>query len=227
MYANSRPVSSAQPGPHPRLAEMVQRHLRHPYRRPVSTDAQARFDQLAQQLRGDPRPLVLDAGCGTGASSLILARRHAQALVVGVDKSAARLATGQRLLAHAGAPQNVCLLRLDLVDFWLLAARAGWRFQHQYLLYPNPWPKPEHVQRRWAAHPVLPALLACGGALELRSNWEIFAREWGEALQLAGRRWHIDCFDETADAAALSPFEAKYRDSGHRLWRVRAEAAAR
>ena len=226
MYANSRAVSSAQPGPHPRLAEIVQRHLLHPYRRPVGAQAAACFAELAQQLQGEPRPLVLDAGCGTGASSLVLARRHAQALVLGVDKSVARLATGQRLLARADAPRNVHLLRLDLVDFWLLAARAGWRFQHQYLLYPNPWPKPEHVLRRWAAHPVLPALLACGGTLELRSNWEIYAREWGEALQLAGRRWHIDCLDGATDAAALSPFEAKYRDSGHSLWRVRADVAA-
>lgn len=226
MYANSRIVSSAQAGPHPRLAEIVQRHLRHPYRRPVNALAQAAFDALAQQLRGDPRPLVLDAGCGTGASSLLLARRHAQALVLGVDKSAARLAAGQRLLQRADAPENVRLLRLELVDFWLLAAAAGWRFERQYLLYPNPWPKPEHLQRRWGAHPVLPALLACGGALELRSNWEIYAREWGEALHLAGYHWHIDCLDEAKEAAAVSPFEAKYRDSGHALWRVRAEAAA-
>lgn len=225
MYANSRAVMSAQSGPHPRLAEIVLRHLQHAYRRPVGAEARARFDRLAQSLQGDTRPLVLDAGCGTGASSLRLARRHPQALVLGVDKSAARLATGQRLLAAAGAPDNLRLLRFDLVDFWLLAAGAGWRLQQQYLLYPNPWPKPEHVQRRWAAHPVLPALLACGGRLELRSNWEIYAREWALALQLAGRCWHIDCLDE-GEADAVSPFEAKYRASAHRLWRVQADAGA-
>jgi tRNA (guanine-N7-)-methyltransferase len=224
MYANSRPVSSTQSGPHPRLAEIVQRHLQHAYRRPVGTEARACFAGLVEQLRGEARTLVLDAGCGTGASSLVLARQHAHALVLGVDKSAARLATGQRLLARAGAPQNVRLLRMDLVDFWLLAAAAGLRLQRHYLLYPNPWPKPEHVQRRWAAHPVLPALLACGGALELRSNWETYTREFGVALELAGRSWHIDCLIGDEQTEAASPFEAKYRASGHCLWRIRADA---
>lgn len=221
MFANSRPVTSPQSGPHTRLAELVRRHLQHPFRRLVGVPSQRAFDTLAAELAGDPRPRVLDAGCGTGASTGQLARRHADAVVIGVDKSALRLATGQRALDAAGAPANARLLRCDLVDFWRLAAAAGWRFAAQYLLYPNPWPKPEHVQRRWPAHPVLPALLACGGALELRTNWKVYAEEWSVALSLAGRSWHIDCLDEQA-GDALSPFEAKYRASAHVLWRVRA-----
>ncbi|HWU51978.1 MAG TPA: hypothetical protein VN153_04105, partial [Tahibacter sp.] len=69
----------------------------------------------------------------------------------------------------------------------------------------------------------LPALLAGGGALELRTNWKVYAEEWTVALSLAGRSWHIDCLDPHA-GDALSPFEAKYRASGHALWRVRAPA---
>uniref|UniRef100_UPI0021485AEA hypothetical protein n=1 Tax=Tahibacter caeni TaxID=1453545 RepID=UPI0021485AEA len=128
-----------------------------------------------------------------------------------------------RALAAPGAPANARLLRCDLVDFWLLAAAAGWRFSAQYLLYPNPWPRPEHVQRRWPAHPVLPALLAGGGAIELRTNWQVYAEEWTVALGLAGRPSQLDGLDEDG-AAALSPFEAKYRASGHALWRVHAPA---
>jgi len=223
MFANSRPVTSSQSGPHPRLAELVQRHLRQVFRRPVGEPSRRAFDTLAAMLAGDTRPRVLDAGCGTGVSTVQLARRHADAVVIGVDKSAQRLAVGLRALAAADAPANAWLLRCDLVDFWTLAAAAGWRFAAQYLLYPNPWPKPEHVQRRWPAHPVLPALLACGGSLELRTNWAIYAEEWSVALGLAGRSWQVDGLDEPAEAA-LSPFEAKYRASAHPLWRVRAAA---
>lgn len=223
MFANSSKVDSRQQQVHPRLDELVTRHLRAPFRRPVAAASAQAFAQLAAELAGDARPRILDAGCGTGASTLALARLHPQALLLGVDKSARRLDKGLRAAALPQAPENVRLLRCDLVDFWLLAAAAGWRFAGQYLLYPNPWPKPEHVMRRWPAHPVLPALLQAGGALELRCNWQPYAQEWGRALSLAGRSWHMDCLT-LGEAAALTPFEAKYRASGHTLWRVCAAA---
>lgn len=219
MYANSSKVGSRQGQVHPRLDERVMRHLQTPYRKPVGAASARAFDGLAAELAGDRRPRILDAGCGTGASTLLLARRHPQALLLGVDKSAQRLAKGLRAVALPHAPENVRLLRCDLVDFWLLAAAAGWRFAQQYLLYPNPWPKPEHLMRRWPAHPVLPALLQSGGALELRCNWQPYALEWARALSLAGRPSPVECL-RTGEAAALTPFEAKYRASGHTLWRV-------
>jgi tRNA (guanine-N7-)-methyltransferase len=222
MFANSRPVDSRQDGVHGRLDAIVRRHLEHPFRRPVGERAREQFAVLAAALGQDTRPRVLDAGCGTGVSTLRLAQRHADALVIGVDKSAHRLQTGQRALGAAGAPRNALLLRCDVVDFWLLAAAAGWRFEAQYLLYPNPWPKPEHVQRRWPGHPVLPALLACGGKLELRTNWKTYADEWCLALQLAKVHWHMDCLN---DPEPISPFESKYRASAHVLWRVQADSA--
>ncbi|MBL8300297.1 MAG: methyltransferase domain-containing protein [Rhodanobacteraceae bacterium] len=224
MFANSRPVDSSQSGVHPRLMATVQRHLDHPFRRPVAEHSRRAFDELASVLAADSRPRVLDSGCGTGASTLRLAPLHADAVVIGVDKSAQRLGIGQRQAKAADAPRNMLLLRCDLVDFWLLAAAARWRFTQQYLLYPNPWPKPEHLQRRWAAHPVLPSLLACGGQLELRTNWKIYAQEWSAALGLAGISAALDCCDEVTQPD-LTPFEAKYRASGHVLWRVRADAA--
>lgn len=216
MFANSREVASSQRGAHPRLVEIVERHLREPFRKPVSDASRAAFDALVARLDDAARPCVLDAGCGTGASTLALARRHREAFVVGIDKSQARLDVGRRALACVDDVPNARLLRCDLVDFWLLAARAGLRFERQYLLYPNPWPKPEYVMRRWAGHPVLPAILACGGALELRTNWDVYAQEWAAALRVAGREACV----EALAADGLTPFEVKYAASGHGLWRV-------
>lgn len=216
MFGNSREVASSQRQAHPRLVEIVGRHLREPFRKPISDASRAAFDALAARVEDASRPLVLDAGCGTGASTLALARRHREAFVVGVDKSRARLEVGQRALACAGDVANALLLRCDLVDLWLLAARAGMRFERQYLLYPNPWPKPEYVMRRWPGHPVLPAILACGGSIELRTNWDVYALEWAEALRVAGREACV----ELPIPDGLTPFEAKYAASGHRLWRV-------
>jgi tRNA G46 methylase TrmB len=213
VFANSRPIRSSQSAPHPRLAEIVLRHLREPWRRTPSAAGRAAFDRVAARLRA---PFVLDAGCGTGLASLALARRFPQCLVLGVDKSAARLARAERAYAAAGAPANLLLLQSDLVDFWQLAAAAGLRCVRQYLLYPNPWPKPAQLRRRWHAHPVLPAILQLGGKLELRANWRVYAEEFAAALGLAGWQANLVAF---APREPLTPFEAKYQASGHCLWR--------
>ncbi|UXI67075.1 hypothetical protein [Tahibacter amnicola] len=111
-------------------------------------------------------------------------------------------------------------MRCDLVDFWTLAARAGWRFHCQYFLYPNPWPKPEQVQRRWHAHPILPAILACSRRTVLRTNWAIYAQEWAQTLQQLGWETNLHTIACTSPDEALTPFEQKYALSGHTLWQV-------
>jgi tRNA (guanine-N7-)-methyltransferase len=87
------------------------------------------------------------------------------------------------------------------------------------LLYPNPWPKKQHLGRRWHGHPVFPAVVALGGRFECRSNWRIYIDECAAALtQLTGLPVQTEAFDAVAP---ITPFEEKYRASGHALWRCR------
>lgn len=214
MFANSRLIQSNQYAAHPRLRQIVLRHLGAPYLRVPSEAGRRAFASVSEQLAH--APFVLDAGCGTGASTLALARLHTDALVIGVDKSAARLAVGERLIAAGGTPENALLLHCELVDFWQLAVAAGLRCQRQYLLYPNPWPKAEQLKRRWHAHPVFPAMLKLGGDFELRTNWQIYAEEFALALDAVGAQSRLESF---SPSEALTPFERKYAASGHVLWR--------
>jgi tRNA G46 methylase TrmB len=213
MTGNSRAVHSNQSGPHPRLAALVARHLREPWRKPVAAHNRPALEALAARRAVDPRPLVLDSFCGTGASTRALAARHPDCLVVGIDKSAARLAK------HGPAADDYLLLRADCEAVWQALAAAGTRLAAHYLLYPNPWPKAAQLQRRVHGHPAFPLLLALGGNLELRSNWRLYAEEFGIALHLAGVRAAIST---VPSGEPLTPFEAKYRASGHALWRCRA-----
>lgn len=227
MQQPSRTVSSSQPGPHQDLARRVQRYREHRWRRPVAEHSRQAFERCAERVAAWRGDLILDAGCGTGASTIRLAAAEPGALVIGIDKSLARLGRG----LGPDLPDNVSLLRADLVDFWRLAAAAGWRLNRHCILYPNPWPKRSQLGRRWHAHPVFPVLLELGGQLELRSNWEIYALEWQQALALHGLRSRCETLepDGVPDGVpgevkeAISPFERKYLASGQRCWRVCAE----
>jgi len=209
----SRQPRSSQSGLHARLEEIVRRHLGTPWRQPLRPFSRPAFNALGDW---SGQRIVLDAGCGTGRSTAALARRFPQCKVLGVDRSASRLSR------CASLPGNAALLRADLTDFWRLARESGWLLQHHFLLYPNPWPKPVHLKRRWHAHPVWPDLLALGGRLELRTNFAIYAEEFALALEVAGHRAHLQVLSLAGDAG-ISPFETKYLRSRHRLFQVTAD----
>ncbi len=116
-------------------------------------------------------------------------------------------------------PDNALLVRADLVDFWRLALEAGWAPERHYLLYPNPYPKSAHLKMRWHGHPVFPTLLALGGRLELRSNWQLYVEEFAQAVNIVtGQAASVTALQPNGDY--LTPFEAKYDQSGQTLWRL-------
>lgn len=219
----SRLVLSAQGGIHEKLAETVARHLAHPYRKPYAAHTLAAFEEIRPLVEQSKRPLVFDSCCGVGESTAWLAKAHPEALVIGIDKSIHRLDKHERGYRPEQA-DNYRLVRADLEDFWRLAVAAGWTPARHYLLYPNPWPKPAHLQRRWHASPVFPAILQLGGRLEVRSNWRLYIEEFAAALAIAGIAPAVEAW---MAEPPVSPFERKYRDGGQALWRCVAELEKR
>ena len=214
---NSRFISSAQDGPHRDLEALVRRHLAHPFRKPIADYNRAAFAEAmnAWVQFGRTAPLILDAGCGVGWSTLNIAQSFPEHFVIGVDQSIDRLARGKSM----EMPANAVLIRADLVDFWRLLADNGVRLDRHYNLYPNPWPKIGHLARRWQGHAVFPVWRELGGEVECRSNWRIYIEEMAQALSLLSGQsvvaepWRTD--------SPMTPFEKKYLASGHELWRCR------
>jgi len=220
MFANSRPVTSTQIAIHEHLAALVARHSATTFRKPVQPYNRTAFDVSMQvwEAAGKP-PLILDAGCGVGLSTLHLASRFPDHFVIGIDQSAHRL--GRNTYWAGEPPRNAICVRADLVDYWRLLLWAGIRPARHYVLYPNPWPKVGHLARRWHGHPVFPAIVALGGIFECRSNWHIYINECAAALsQLSGKPVETAPF---LPDNPITPFEQKYLASGHALWRCRTD----
>lgn len=219
MEAPSRVIASAQDGPHRDLEALVGRHLAHPFRKPLLDYNRAAFvaAMAARDAWNPGAPLILDAGCGVGWSTLRLAAAHPGHFVIGVDQSLDRLQRGK----PQPLPANAVLVRADLVDFWRLLAEAHIRLARQYVLYPNPWPKIGHLARRWHGHAVFPAWRELGGVVEVRSNWRTYIDEMALALGLLGAR-SVEAGRFTTDDP-MTPFEKKYLASGHALWRCTAD----
>ncbi|MCE2596498.1 SAM-dependent methyltransferase [Motilimonas cestriensis] len=209
---NSRKVISNQVGLNEQLETVVRKHLSTDFKKPYQEHTLAAFNTLAKQLAGDSRPIIFDSCCGVGESTVKIAQLHPEAVVIGLDKSAHRLAK-----TPISLPDNAVLLQVDLNDFWRLAVEAGWQLSHHYLLYPNPWPKAKHFQRRWHGSSVFPYILKLGGKLEVRSNWQTYVDEFAASLAIAGFDTKVEQYQSDE---AITPFERKYWASGQDSWRL-------
>lgn len=214
--ANSRSIVSNQPSLHEKLDEIVLKHLSAEFKKPIAEHTQAAFDQVNEKVQAFNGPIILDSCCGVGESTANLAKRHPDALVIGIDKSSHRLDKHDIEYKQTDAGQYI-LVQADLNDFWRLAVAANWQPSHHYLLYPNPWPKAKHLQRRWHGAAIFPYIVKLGGRLELRSNCDIYVKEFARSLELAGHKCDVELYESDT---AITPFERKYWASGQQSHRL-------
>jgi len=280
-FTPSRPVQSSQQTIHQHLRAVVGKHLGTRFDKPISSHTLSAFEEACSFVYNhaaynrNNAPIIVDSCCGTGESTRRLAARFPEALVVGIDKSAQRIARFARSQSdktwtersqtennnhpvlgivaenetdettgsspnesspdgsspHHAAPQcprNLLMLRADAIDFWRLAAQAvrdgTWRVARHFLLYPNPYPKPQHLLQRWHGHPVFPDVVALCKHVELRTNWRVYAEEFAIAWHIAtGTHAFVEELqpDDVLAEGAMTAFERKYARSGHTLYRLR------
>ena len=211
-FTPSKIITSPQQGIHANLEQLVSKHLAHAYRKPIADYNQRAFNSARDYWNKLGQPsVILDSACGTAESTRFLSVQYKHSLIIGLDQSAKRLANSE----NKNLTDNAILLRCDCTDFWRLAQQAKWVFEKHYLLYPNPYPKPPHLQRRWHGHPAFPNLLAISQQVELRTNWRLYAEEFAAALRIAG---HAVTLNQHHSNIAITAFERKYQLSGHDLW---------
>lgn len=252
-----RAVTSNQDDIYKNLEQVVRKYAATRFLRPIADHTREAFEEAKQfvlqchcekrsdeAIEAESRPLdvILDSGCGAGESTLHLAKRFPGIPVIGIDKSAMRLTKAgnihQQEAAGTDQPSNAFWVRAELLDFWRLAleeVQAGrWNIVHHAVFYPNPWPKESEAGRRFHLHPIFPTLMALSPVTELRTNWEIYAREFAAAARIVcdSASPRDDSSDDSSDGSAEircetfdpaqpeTAFERKYKEARQQLWRV-------
>lgn len=243
---NVHAVTSNQDGLYKHLEETVRKYATTRFLRPVAEHTRIAFAEALEfieefhktretsdrekSIGATPLEFILDSGCGTGESTLHLAQKFPNVPVIGVDKSAMRLtkAGNEHQLKNLGniepeTPANAFWIRAELLDFWRLtldAVHAGsLKILHHAVYYPNPWPKESEATRRFHLHPIFPTMLALSSTTELRTNWEIYAREFAEAARIVNNDADITC-EPFAPTIPETAFERKYNEARQQLWRT-------
>lgn len=197
--------------------------------KPIAAHTKVAFDQVFPHV--DPsRRIILDSGCGTGRSTLLLGDMYPQHTIIGVDRSFVRLnknslksdlvvdkEDGSTRINNMEENQrpfqaissNVLLVRAELTDFWRCCLQAQqndeWKISNHFIYYPNPYPKKNRLKKRFYAHASFPLILQLGGDIAVRSNWEGYLKEFGQSV-LYGNDYYkalnLNESHETLNAAA-------------------------
>jgi tRNA (guanine-N7-)-methyltransferase len=118
-------------------------HRRHVPSRLIALDSLTDRLEL-NEIFGRKAPLQVDLGCGDGSFLCALAQQMSERNFLGIERLLNRVRTSA---LKAAALDNVRVLRVESLYAvrYLLPSESVERF---YLLFPDPWPKRRHHQRR-------------------------------------------------------------------------------
>lgn len=144
---------------------------------------------LAERLKGQALPVVLEIGFGRGDSLYHMAAAMPERLFVGVEVYAAGVAHLLGLLEEAPLP-NLWVIRDDAVT--VMAALPSGALTKIQLFFPDPWPKKRHHKRRLVQQAWLheaARLLDSGGYLHLATDWKPYAEHMEEQVAAQPDTW--------------------------------------
>lgn len=166
-------------------------------------------------------PLELDLGCGDGSFLLAMAREFPDRNFLGVERLLGRVRKVCRRASRGGIT-NVRLLRLETsytVD-WFLPQGA---FSRIHLLFPDPWPKKKHEERRLVTPQftrAAAALLQPGGEFLFKSDHPEYFTEAASVLRAEPEFQELDWRPE-GFAYFETGFERRWRAEGKLIQAIR------
>lgn len=246
MIGNSKKIITAQDSIHKDLIKKAKLYTVKPSRKEIPEQVKSKIysqlEQLLPQLEDKYDSIIFDLGCGTGESTKNIATNNPKTLVIGTDKSHYRMAKAKNLLFDGCNFRFLTVKSEYLLILLAIVCKSDTFFKFKiskvFILYPNPYPKSKHLQRRWQASPYLPFIFKLpwaedGVSIELRTNWSIYAQEFNEVMkEVYSQEFNLkselvkfsinDPIESGKDEVRshISNFERKYSASNHELFKV-------
>ncbi len=174
---------------------------------------------LAQIFGRRAGPLEVDLGCGDGTFLVARAAENPERDFLGIERLPGRARGAARKIGDARLT-NARILRFDILHAirQLLPPRSVAVF---HLLFPDPWPKRRHQNRRVVSEEFFRAAaraLVAQGELRIATD---HADYFAEIERLASAvPLFIPERDIALSASPATTFEARFRDDGAEIYRL-------
>ncbi len=108
-------------------------------------------------IRDLKKPIVLDIGCGTGHSSLFLATKYPESVIIGIERTKDKFSKFIKNIKNSEA-NNIIAINEDAIPFitQFINDRA---IDEVFILYPNPYPKAKQSNKRFHNMPFMSELI--------------------------------------------------------------------
>jgi tRNA (guanine-N7-)-methyltransferase len=169
------------------------------------------------KIFGRPAPLHVDLGCGDGSFLIDIAARMHEKNFLGIERLLGRVRSATRKAAQLN---NVRILRAETsyAVRYLLPRQSVEVF---HLLFPDPWPKRRHQQRRLVTADFLHAICAAlveNGILRIATDQADYFEQM-RRLAEKSKDFAVTGLNGDDDFPA-STFEKKFKSKGAPIYRL-------
>ncbi|MBT3984145.1 MAG: SAM-dependent methyltransferase [Bacteriovoracaceae bacterium] len=154
----------------------------------------------------------LEIGCGVGLHPLQYCAKHPERFLIAIERTSERFSKFERRIGTHNTPENLLAIRDDAISYITHNLPLN-SVNRVFLLYPNPYPKTRHLNKRWHAMPFmrqLKSVLRSGGEIVLATNEKFYA---DEAKKYMCSYWGFELVEDVElafDFLGRTHFERKY-----------------
>ncbi|MFT4641099.1 MAG: tRNA (guanine-N7-)-methyltransferase [Verrucomicrobiales bacterium] len=177
--------------------------------------------QEKEALFPGERPMELDIGCGDGRFLLAIGAQHPERDFLGVERLLGRMRKVCRKVERQGL-ENVRVLRLES-SYALECLLPPASFSRLHVLFPDPWPKARHHERRIVRSANLgffARVLAPGGEFLFKTDHEPYHVDGTEAIRASGLFEEVP-WEDDAFFYPRTDFEEHWLGQGKAIYRSR------
>lgn len=166
--------------------------------------------------------LVIEIGAGAGLHAIQYASQHPNNFIIPIERTLVKSKKLIRRVENHPNLTNIYPVSGDAIP-WICQHCFAEEVDHYFILYPNPYPKHSHANKRFINMPFMEKMfetLKPGGLITFATN---MANYYVEVKRVAQERWPLTIIDAGLLPQSFKPrtnFEKKYLARGELCFQV-------